>query len=175
MLRKNFVSFLALLIGVTALSTSIVVKFSAPKLGYVDNNALYKSFKGKADLEKEYMKEKSREQSYMDSIYITLVSEENSLKTASASDVSKQRMLLDKKRAFEDLSKKFDERNKELQDRYLEQIWSQINQYVKEYGKENNYDFIFGATGNGTIMHANEKNDITKEVLKYINSRYEGK
>ena len=40
-----------------------------------------------------------------------------------------------------------------------------INGYVKEYGKENGYPLIFGASGSGNIMYAGEASDLTDIVL----------
>jgi outer membrane protein len=48
-------------------------------------------------------------------------------------------------------------------------IWEKINQKVNDYGKEQGYDYIFGAKGDGSIMYASDKKDITKEVIAYIN------
>jgi outer membrane protein len=48
-------------------------------------------------------------------------------------------------------------------------IWEKINQKVNEYGKEQGYDYIFGAKGDGSIMYASDHKDITKEIIAYIN------
>jgi outer membrane protein len=48
-------------------------------------------------------------------------------------------------------------------------IWDQINAKINAYGKEQGYDYIFGAKGDGSIMYASDKKDITKEVIAYIN------
>ena len=172
--KRNFI-----IIGVVTLlfivGEVVLFKVFQAKTAYIDNNALYKDFKGKADLEKDYNKEKGKEQAYLDSLYLELTVEQKKLTSSATHDMKEERAFLDKKRSFEELTNNFESRNKELQGKYLDQIWTQINQYVKEYGKDNHYDFILGATGNGTIMFANDKNDITKEVLTYINKRYDGK
>ncbi|WP_160289473.1 OmpH family outer membrane protein [Psychroserpens mesophilus] len=55
-------------------------------------------------------------------------------------------------------------------------IWSRLNAYIKDYGKQKEVKIIFGISGNGNIMYADETNlDVTEELLKYINDRYEGK
>lgn len=36
------------------------------------------------------------------------------------------------------------------------------------------YRYIFGAEGSGVLMYADERNNITKEVIEYINARYKG-
>ena len=49
-----------------------------------------------------------------------------------------------------------------------------MSQYILDYGKNNNYDLILGADGNGVLMYANDKMNISEEITKYINSRYKG-
>ena len=53
-------------------------------------------------------------------------------------------------------------------------IWAQINQYIKEFGEENNYDIIIGSNENSSIKYGNSKYDITHKVIEYINQKYSG-
>ena len=57
----------------------------------------------------------------------------------------------------------------------IDKIWQQINQYVMDYSKENNYSIVFGANGQGSLMYAEEGIDITKEMVIYINNKYNDK
>lgn len=57
---------------------------------------------------------------------------------------------------------------------YYALIWDRINSYVKEFGEQKGYQYIFGANGDGSIMYADASSDITSEVIEYINQRYEG-
>ena len=75
---------------------------------------------------------------------------------------------------YEETARKYALREQELTEKYTVDLWQQINGYVDDYGKEKGYDFIFGATGNGSLMYAREAYDITDEIIDYINLRYEG-
>jgi len=57
---------------------------------------------------------------------------------------------------------------------YYSLIWDRINTYVKEYGKENDHSYILGANGDGSIMYADDEEDITAEITEYINLKYSG-
>ncbi len=57
--------------------------------------------------------------------------------------------------------------------RVNQEILAEINAYIKQYGKEKGYDFIFGATENGNIVYAAEGKDITDEVLTGLNKQYD--
>ena len=58
---------------------------------------------------------------------------------------------------YQEKSRKFDEI-----------IWGEINRILSEYGKKNGIDFILGAKGDGNIMFASDRCDITEEVLNYM-------
>lgn len=69
----------------------------------------------------------------------------------------------------------FNQENQGLFDQYNEQIWKQLNQYIEDYGRDNGYDYLLGASGQGAIMYANEAQDLTKEIIFYVNNKYSGK
>jgi outer membrane protein len=146
-----------------------------PKIVFVDNNQLYKEFKGKSELEKKFIKEKESEQAYLDSLFLEVKSLDTKVKASTAKDPKLEQTFRDKKSAFDQLASEFNNRDKQLESKYLDQIWTQINQYVKEYGKEKGYRLILGAQGNGSLMYASDKADITKEAIEYCNKKYDGK
>ena len=55
------------------------------------------------------------------------------------------------------------------------QILGQMTQYIKDFGNENGYDFIFGEDNTGTILYGKPTADITSEVIEFINQKYQGK
>jgi outer membrane protein len=69
----------------------------------------------------------------------------------------------------------FDDDNQDMSKQYTEEIMKQLNEYVRDYGKANGYTYILGAQGSGSIMSADDKNDITTTVLEYVNEKYKGK
>lgn len=58
---------------------------------------------------------------------------------------------------------------------YDQQIWTQLNQYIQEYGKEKGIGVILGADGSGTLMYAPESMDETERVIEFANQQYQGK
>lgn len=53
-------------------------------------------------------------------------------------------------------------------------IVSQMKNLIKEYGKKNGYDYVYGTGDAASILYAKESYDITKEVLKQLNDKYKG-
>lgn len=52
-------------------------------------------------------------------------------------------------------------------------VLKQINSFVEEYGKDHNYDIIFGTTNDGSILYGQDVLDITQEVLQSLNEAFD--
>jgi outer membrane protein len=55
------------------------------------------------------------------------------------------------------------------------EVLTQINAYLKKYGKAHGYKIVMAATEYGNIAYADESLDITADVLKGLNEEYQGK
>ena len=49
---------------------------------------------------------------------------------------------------------------------------SEVKKFIKDYGKKNGYDYIYGTGDAATVLYAKDGYDITKEVLKELNDTY---
>ena len=54
----------------------------------------------------------------------------------------------------------------------IDSIVTKVKAYVKEYGKDNDYTYIFGSNESANIMYAKEGLDITEEILEKLNESY---
>lgn len=54
----------------------------------------------------------------------------------------------------------------------IDSIITVVKDFVAQYGKENNYTYIFGSTEAANIMYAKEGEDITDELLTELNEAY---
>lgn len=68
----------------------------------------------------------------------------------------------------------FKQANEALAQQYTSQIWSQLNQYLQDYGHKKGYQYIFGANGDGALLFADDAVNITDDVKGYVNDRYKG-
>ncbi len=69
---------------------------------------------------------------------------------------------------------------RQLQDesgKELDTLVKQVKSFIQDYGKEKGYDYIYGTGDAATVLYAQEKYDITKEVVALLNDKYksEGK
>lgn len=52
-----------------------------------------------------------------------------------------------------------------------------VKTFIKNYGKEKGYDYVYGTGDAATVLYAKDQYDITKELIKLLNDKYakEGK
>lgn len=169
---KNLITIVALVLFI-GLMTSLIVK-PGPKIGYIINNEIYSDFKMMKELEAKLETEKNDRKLVIDSLElrINLMMEEmNRNQVDDEKSVEELRYLQQK---YMMVRQKSEEEMKRLTEDYYAQVWNQINQYVMDYGKENGYAVIYGANADGNLMYADETLNITEEVKKFINEKYNG-
>ncbi len=145
------------------------------KMAFVDNIRLFNEFNLKKEIEKEITITSTARKNKLDSMRLSLElfrKQIESTKTINKDAVrnfetSKQQYLLKEEQMQED--------NRAMARKGDEQVWKQLNEYVKEYGKQSGYEFLLGTNGEGNLMYANERNDVTSEVIKFVNEKYTGK
>ena len=171
-------------IGLTALWTFVLLNagltiyiLTKPqsKTGYIYVEKVYEGFKGKREIEKELKGTEARQTGVLDSLKVSITDLAERVKSASVGGKAKMQEQLEiKVKDYQMLVKDYSASNSEESQKRIDGLLKQINQYVKDYGKKNNYSYIYGATGNGSLMYARESDDISDEIIKYINKKYEG-
>ena len=54
----------------------------------------------------------------------------------------------------------------------MDSLVTSVRKYIKEYGKEKGYDYIYGTGEAATVLYAEDKYDITNDVVKLLNEKY---
>ena len=57
----------------------------------------------------------------------------------------------------------------------MDSLKSNLKKFIKDYGKKNGYTYIYGTGEVATVLYAEDKLDITKEMIKLINENYKNK
>lgn len=57
----------------------------------------------------------------------------------------------------------------------MDTLAKSVKKFVKAYGKEKGYSYIYGTGDANTILYAEDKYDITKEIIKLLNDKYNKK
>jgi outer membrane protein len=173
-------SKVVLYIGIAVISLAVLVSlefaflhFNKKKTGFVDINRLYSSYTQKKDLEKEFQQEKGKQKNLLDSLKFEINLVGNRFKAKKAPE---DQVLYNKDVEYYNyINQEFERVNTGKSEKYKEQILAQLNEYVMEFGKNNGYSYIYGANGNGSLMYADEAEEITSKVVEYVNSKYNGK
>lgn len=50
-----------------------------------------------------------------------------------------------------------------------------VREFIKGYGKEKGYDYVYGTGDAATVLYAKDSYDITKDVTKLLNEKYAAK
>ena len=54
----------------------------------------------------------------------------------------------------------------------MDSLVSGVKKFIKSYGKEKGYAYIYGTGDAASILYAEDKFDITKEIIKALNDKY---
>jgi len=172
MKRINYIHVLLSVIIVLSLAFIGILLNKKDKIVYVEMETVYNDFSMKKELEAKLTNVQQLRKHILDSIKID--ANALSLAVTSEKDIDGLRKFEAKKQEYLMKQQNFEEDNQSLTKKYDTQIWKQINQYLKDYGKEGDYEIVIGSVGNGSVMYAVDQLNITKDVLDYINSRYKG-
>lgn len=54
----------------------------------------------------------------------------------------------------------------------MDSLVSEVKKTIKDYGKQKGYAYIYGTGDAATVLYAQDKYNITKEIIKLINDKY---
>jgi len=143
------------------------------KDGFVQVSKLYNDFEMTKELSKKLEVSTQVKTQILDSLKFSIKQLEIQLNSDAKEELIRVYEL--KKQEYLYKEGMFTEESQRLSQTYSDQTMNQINEYVQEFGKSNGYEYIYGASGNGSLMYAKDANDITDQILVFINNKYQGK
>ena len=164
---KNIIIIALTVLGISSCNNN-------EKTGYIKMGELFDEFELKKQLTGQLEQTVSARKNILDSLKLNLEMMVVNIQGGNASDSLKNRFLYSKEQ-FLKKQEQFEGENQRLQQEYDSQIWTQLNEYIEDFGEEKKLDYIFGASGTGAIMYGSESKDVTKEVVIYVNKKYVGK
>jgi len=54
----------------------------------------------------------------------------------------------------------------------MDTLVKSVKQFIKDYGKEKGYDYVYGTGDAASVLYAKDSYDITNEVVKLLNNKY---
>lgn len=160
--NKIITTLLILLIGIN------IYQFTRKeKIVYINTAQVFDKFKLTESLRQEYTKVEMIRINQLDSLMMEITMLRKELPGNAELIHSKEKQYLLKQQEFQ-------QQNEDLKTQLDTKIWTQLNQYIKDYGEANNMRFIFGSSGDGNLMYARENDNCTEAMIQYVNKRYEG-
>ncbi|MNU79361.1 periplasmic chaperone [compost metagenome] len=126
----------------------------------IDNFKVFEKFELKKDYDKKIEKEFALEKASLDSMGNAF----NTLKSKFEVDALKKQFAMRKGQ--------FDQKFQTISQQYTSEVYTRLNEYIKEYGKKNGYGIIIGSNGQGNVMYIDDAKDVTEELIKFINHKY---
>lgn len=167
-MRKSKTFLLSILnfVLIAAILSLLLIQFlsqdTSPKIAYFDNTEVFSNFNLAKELGQIGLKNITPQRKKVDSL-------RNQLKVVSEKSLIEN---LQKSLVYE--SERLTQMSAAISNETNQQIWSRLNMYAVDFGKQEGYEIILGTTGNGNIMYAEDSLDITTKFIEFVNKKYEG-
>ena len=181
--KSNFKNKSKKALVLLALSISIVAcnkpaeAVKEVKTAYVDTSELMKEYTEAKDLEAKY-KAKSEEKGKQLEAEINRFKQEAANFQAQAQANGQawaQQKGAELQKREQQLGYAQQALSQELQvesGKEMDSLVSGVKKFIKAYGKEKGYAYIYGTGDAASILYAEDKFDITKEIIKALNDKY---
>lgn len=173
------ITFLISTLAIVLSGILLIKTYEKSQQVYVDVNKLIDGYNRTKEVRAEFETKAKTLNANVDSLMVNWQDElkayekERSKMTKKELEL-KQQLLSNKQQQLNNYQQAIQKQIQEEDQKATQTIINDINDYVKLYGKENDYDIIFGATGAGTIMYASEMADLTDKVLEGLNKEFKG-
>ncbi|MEO8254230.1 MAG: OmpH family outer membrane protein [Flavobacterium sp.] len=174
-MSKNIVILIAICISIVACNKTAEVK--EVKTAYVDTSELMKQYTEAKDLEAKYKaqsEEKGRQleaeikRFKQDAANFQSQAQANGQEWAQKKGAELQKREQQLGYAQQALAQQLQQESGAEMDTLV----SGVKKFIKSYGKDKGYAYIYGTGDAASILYAEDKYDITKEIIKALNDKY---
>ena len=149
-------------IAIIVLALGYITLTDKPKDAYVNLTEVYQKFNHGQTLNKQL-------QSYLDLKYNELDSLTNDFQQYVQNHQDEEMIINNKYQALTSYKQETQKQIENMELMTENKIWELINKTVNTYGKTHELDFIYGASGSGTLMYANDKHNISGKIIDLLN------
>jgi outer membrane protein len=150
------------------------------RIVYVDSNKLVNGYSGMLDARKDYQQKAGVWKANIDTLtnevkqQIMSYEKESSGMTAKERQLS-QELIRTRQEQLAQYQQAMNAQARQEDEKMTGEVLTQVNAYIKKYGESKGYKIIVAATEYGNLAYADERLDITDEVLEGLNNEYSGK
>lgn len=168
------------IISLVVISLFVYNIYSDPsKVGYVDNDQLLLKYKGYSEAQDDYVEKEQKWQANLDTLESDLkkafIEFQQKTPSLSPEELAREEQILQyRKNNFLQAQEKFQENLNNENARLMGVVSNQIEAYINEYAKSQDYDLIVGITDQGNVLYSDMDKNITEDLLIGLNGSYEG-
>lgn len=172
---KKVLLFIAISISVVACNKTAEVK--EVKTAYVDTSVLMKEYTEAKDLEAKYKAQSSEKGRQLEAEINRFKQDASNFQAQAQANGQEwaQKRGAELQKREQELGYAQQALAQQLQQESgaeMDSLVSGVKKFIKTYGKEKGYSYIYGTGDAATVLYAEEKYDITKEVIKALNDKY---
>jgi outer membrane protein len=172
---KKVLLFIAISISVVACNKTTEVK--EVKTAYVDTSVLMKEYTEAKDLEAKYKAQSSEKGRQLEAEINRFKQDASNFQAQAQANGQEwaQKRGAELQKREQELGYAQQALAQQLQQEggaEMDSLVSGVKKFIKAYGKEKGYSYIYGTGDAATVLYAEEKYDITKEVVKALNDKY---
>jgi outer membrane protein len=170
-------SLLIIAVSVSLIACNKTAEVKEVKTAYVDTSVLMKEYTEAKDLEAKY-KAKAEEKGRQLEAEIARFKQEaasfQSQAQANGQAWAQQRgaELQKKEQQLGYAQQALSQELQQESGKEMDSLVSGVKKFIKNYGKEKGYSYIYGTGDAATVLYAEDKFDITKDILKELNDKY---
>lgn len=148
-------------------------------IAYVDSNKLLENYDGMKAARQAFQQKALQWQANIDTLKSEVDKEIEMYEAGKGKMTAKERALNEKliqtkKQQFVDYQKGIQQKSQQEDFQMTEQVLTEVNAFIEDYGRKNGYSIILGATNAGNIVYAKEGLDITAILQEKLNDNYLG-
>ncbi|MHA7863418.1 OmpH/Skp family outer membrane protein [Flagellimonas marinaquae] len=148
------------------------------KIGYVDSVKIMDDYQERVDVEARFKTKADAMGRKRDSISQAFQMELQQFqsKAQSMSQQSAQEEYSQLQQRGQQIGQRLQQEEQQLQQNSQTQMDSLVKKVKKEiraYGKANGYTYILGGGEGGSVIYGDDAQDVTEEILKILNDKYE--
>ena len=163
-------------IGVVALA---MISCNEQKTAYVDTTKIIQEYKEMKDVEAEFTTKSDSVRKQLDAAAQSFQQEvqayQSQMNSMSQTEKqAKEQELMQKQQMLQQQQQMRSNVLREESTAVMDSMVNKVKDFVKQYGEDNGYTYIFGSNESANIMYAEKGLDITEEVLEEMNKEYSG-
>ena len=164
-------------LALSFLTLIILIACKQQKIGFVDNVVLINEYQERIDVESRLQVKinafKTRTDSLRSAFELEIKEAELKARKMSQSSIQKLSQELQQKEQILQQKVQLEQQSIAQESQTLnDSIINKVIDFVKDYGKSNNFDFILGSNEAGSVLYGEDALDLTQEMLKAMNKAY---